>query len=356
MTASVKPGHGGWSTTQKVVLIVMGGVLVAIAAALVLVIRSVGMGSSAELWATVALGPTPTPTPPLLVPDARPTPDNLYWPPHPVPLATPNAPGGLLWWDARFTYRRPIVLDEVAANAPAGVWAQVLFDGEQAQRDGKMRADGADLRVLVWDGVNWWEIPRRAQPRRSRRGWKVIFHMQGPALARVGRYYLYYGYPAARTPPVADGAPDSSRMLLEIGAEEGVEWGPEVTWTTHSTATQTLVSPDGRVVISCPPGGPAEEVRVRLRTVPIGERNILGVLPDFELHADPPPGPPGHSGIAHWRPPLVVTINWAGLPVDVGELEGWTYFAYDEDSGTWYGVPVEFDRERGLIRLVTDQL
>ena len=356
MTTKVRRNPGGWSTSQKVVLVVMGGVLVAIVAALVLVIKSADVSGSTELWATVMFGPTPTPTPPLLVPDARPTPGYLYWPPHPQPLATPNAPGGLLWWDARFAYRRPILLDDVAAGAPAGLWAQVLFDGEQAQREGKMRADGADLRVLVWDGANWWEIPRRAQPRRSQRGWKVIFHLQGPALARAGRYYLYYGCPSATPPPVADGAPDSSRMLLETGAEEGVEWGPTVTWTAHSTTTQTLVSPDGRIVISCPPGGPQEDVRVRLRTVPIGEGNILGVLPDFELHADPPPGPPGPSGIAHWQPPLVVTINWAGLPVDIHDLESWTYFAYDEDSGTWYSVPLDFDRERGLIRLITDQL
>jgi hypothetical protein len=58
----------------------------------------------------------------------------------------------------------------------------------------------------------------------------------------------------------------------------------------------------------------------------------------------------------HWDPPLIVTINWAGLPVNSEDLEGWTHFVYDENTGVWYSIPVDLDRERGLIRIVTDQL
>jgi hypothetical protein len=182
-----------------------------------------------------------------------------------------------------------------------------------------------------------------------------VFHLQDAELARSGGYYLYYGNPLAEHPPIAEGAPEGSRLLLSLGEEEGVEWGPEIAWTANSTTTQTIVSPDGRIVIECPRGGPREDVRVRLRTVPIEEKNSYGPLSDFELHADPPPGPPGPSYVAYWDPPLTVTINWAGLPVDVSDLETWTHFAHDEATGRWYKVTVDIDRKRGLTQVTTDQ-
>jgi hypothetical protein len=51
-----------------------------------------------------------------------------------------------------------------------------------------------------------------------------------------------------------------------------------------------------------------------------------------------------------------VTINWSGLPVDPSDLTDWSYFVYSEDAGAWYPVSVEFDPERGLLRMITDQL
>jgi hypothetical protein len=341
---------------QWTILIVMGGVLLAIVGALLWIIRTGFLGQSVDVLATVVAGPTPTSTPPGLVPNALPTPGNLYWPPKPQPLATPHAPSDLLWWDARFAFRRRIMFDDVSLRAPAGMWARVIFDGEEAQREGKMRSDGADLRVLAWDGVRWWEIPRSASPRREKRGWNVVFSLQDPTIAQAGWYYLYYGDPGAALPSPAEGSPESSRLLLALDDEEGVEWGPEIAWTANSTSTQTLASPDGRVVIECPAGGLREDVLVRLRTVPVGERSSHGPLPDFELHADPPPGPPGTSKIAHWDPPLTVTINWAGLPVGPADLAGWTHFVYDEAAGIWYSLSVELDEEQGVIRFVTDQL
>jgi hypothetical protein len=145
-------------------------------------------------------------------------------------------------------------------------------------------------------------------------------------------------------------------LLLSLGTEERVEWGPEITWTANSTRTQQLVSPDGRIVIECPPGGPRKDVRVRLRTVPSRERSPAAPLPAFELHTDVSPGPPSRNNIVYWDPPLVVTINWAGLPVDPADLAAWTYFVYDETVDVWRSLPVDYDRERGLLRLVTDQL
>jgi hypothetical protein len=270
-------------------------------------------------------------------------------------LATPDVANGLLWWDTRFAYRRPILTDTISSQLPAGTWAQVLFDGEGAQREGKMRADGMDLRVVAWDGAHWWEIPRQAQPRLEKRGWKVLFHLQAVQVTRNGSYYLYYGQPFAESAPLAEDAPESSRLLLDLGDEQGVEWGPEITWTAHSTSTQTLVSSDGRIVVQCPAGGPSKDVRVRMRTVPIGEKNTRGPLPDVEFHADPFPGPPNPNNVPHWDPPLTIIVNWAGLPVSVKELENQVHFEYDQDRSIWYDIPIVLDQERGLARVTTTQ-
>ena len=342
-----------WSAGQWGVLVAMAVFLLTIGGALTLIVRS-GTLRSIDVVATALAGPTPTATPPSLVPDAIPTLTGLYWPAQPQPLATPSA-GALLWWDSRFAYRVPVLLDSVAAEAPAGTWARVIWDGEGAQQAGRMRADGADLRVLAWDGARWWEIPRRAQPRTEKRGWDVLFHLQDPEIARRGGYYLYHGNPAADGPPVAEDAPNTSRLVLALGDRESVEWGPEVLWSANSPQPQELVSADGRVVITCPPGAPREDVRVRLRTVPLVERTGRGPLPDWELHADPAPGPPGPSNVAHWDPPLTVTINWAGLQATVADLRGWVHFAYEERTATWRSVPVQANAEQGLVRVTTDQ-
>jgi hypothetical protein len=349
-----KPSRS-WTCAQWAVLVAMGGLLLGIAGILVWVVREGLASEPVDVLATVAARPSPSPTPPPLVPDAVPAPSGLYMPPEPQPLAAPSAPGDIRWWDARFAYRRRIEFDALAAALPAGMWARVAFDGEGAQLEGKMRSDGADLRVLAWDGDRWWELPRSSKARRDVRGWRVVFPLQDPSIAQQGAYYLYYGYASAQPAPTAAAAPESPRLLLSLGIEEGVEWGPEVAWAANSPSAQLLVSRDGRIVVECPAGGPGRDVRVRMRTVPPSEGGVPGPLPDFELHAQPAPMPLGSSRAVRWDPPLRVTINWAGLPVDVDEIESWTHFVYDERTNSWYSIPVEFDQRTGLLRFVTDQ-
>jgi len=337
-------------------LVLMGGVLIAVAGASLWVVREGLIGEPVDVLATVAAQPSPSSTPPQLVPDAVSTPTGLYMPADAQPLATPSAPGDVLWWDARFAYRRRVQFDDLAATLPAGMWARVAFDGEAAQLEGKMRGDGADLRVVAWDGVQQWELPRSAVPRRDVRGWRVVFPLQDPSIAQLGGYYLYYGHAAASPAPSAETAPEFPRLLLSLDTEDGVEWGPEVAWVANSPTTQSLVSRDGRVVVECPAGALGRDVRVRMRTVPAGEGGLPSPLPEFELHAQPAPRPLGSSRVVRWDPPLRVTINWAGLPVEVAEIESWTYFVYDEKTDSWYSVPVEFELRTGLLRFVTSQL
>jgi len=344
------------TASQWTILILMAGVFLAIVGAVIWVLRTGYLEQSVDVLATAAAGPTPTQTPSGLVVDALATPTGLYWPAEAQPLATPNAPSDLLWWDSRFAYRREIRFDTVTTDLPAGMWARVLLDGEGLHREGKVRPDGADVRVLAWDGGRWWPLPTSLVAQVGKRGWNVIFALQSADLLRRGHYYVYYGNPYASPVPDSQGAGDSSRLLLSLGEEEGVEWGPQVLWMAHSTATQTIVSPDGRIVIESPAGALAQDVQVRLRTVPVGEKNSYGALPNFELHVDPPPVPLGTNNIVYWRPPLTIVINWVGLPVTPEDLSVWTYFVYAEDTASWYPIPVEFDPERGLIWFETEQL
>jgi hypothetical protein len=221
------------------------------------------------------------------------------------------------------------------------------MDGARAQREGKIRMDAADVRVVVWDGQRWWEIPRYVRARAGAAGWELGFQLQGP---RPGLpdgvpgyvYCVYYGHPFAASPPTIEGFPEMRSLLLALAEPEAVEWGPEVLWRADAEAVQTLVSPDGRVVIEVQPSALRADTRVRLRTVPLSERSGRAPLPDFELHADPPPGSPGPENVVRWDPPLSVTIHWAGLEVDPEHLQTWAHFAYDTERGVWYSVPVEF--------------
>jgi hypothetical protein len=155
--------------------------------------------------------------------------------------------------------------------------------------------------------------------------------------------------------PLSGDEREGRLLLLALGDEQGVEWGPEVTWVAHSAVTQTLVSPDGRIVLQHPPGGLVRDVRVRMRTVPVDRQSRLWPLPDYEFHADPLPGMPGSDHVGRWEPPVTVSINWAGAPVREDDLRGRVHFVYDSPRGTWKAVPMDFDPETGLMRVLTDQ-
>jgi hypothetical protein len=215
------------------------------------------------------------------------------------------------------------------------------------------RADGADVRIVYWDGQWWHDLERAIEPGPRGQGWSLSFALADDA-EESGRYHLYYGYPGATyvdAPQSTEGKRPEHALALALGPQEAVEWGPTVTWTAHSTATQTLVSPDGRYVFEHPAGGLDQDTRVRLRIVPVSERRGFGPLPEYEFHADPPPG---GARVAQWYPPVTVSINWAGLPGDDSSMT-WAHFRHDPATGTWNPVPIEVNAETGILRFTTDQ-
>jgi len=281
---------------------------------------------------------------------------DVYWPPNPQPLAPPDAPGNRTWWDTRFAYRRVVQLDVFARRAPTGSVVKVLWDGNAAVREGAARADGADVRIVYWDGQWWQDLERAIEPGPRGQGWSISFSLVGSGNEQES-YHLYYGYPGATytgVPSVTVGERSEHALALALGSQEAVEWGPTVTWTAHSTATQTLVSPDGRFVFEHPAGGLDQDTRVRLRIVPVSERRGFGPLSEYEFHADPPPGGSGERLVARWDPPVTVSINWAGLPGDASSMT-WAHFRYDSATGTWNPVPIEVNTETGILQFTTDQ-
>jgi hypothetical protein len=341
----------GFNTNQWVVLAVLGGLLLAIAATLVLILRS-GTAMPASL-ALSTPDPRPGTTPEATVVEGDSLAQDLYWPPKPQLLAPPDAPGNRTWWDTRFAYRRAVLLDVFARRAPTGRAVEILWDGDAAVRKGMARADGADVRIVYWDGQWWHELERTIGSGPEGQGWRISFALVGNDEG-TGRYHLYYGYPGAaraRVPLAPKDQRVEHALVLALGPQEAVEWGPTVTWTAHSTATQTLVSPDGRFVFEHPAGGLRQDTRVRLRIVPVSERSGFGPLPDYELHADPPPG--GAQNV-YWDPPVTVSINWAGLPGDASSMT-WVHFRHDSATGTWQAVPIEVNAEAGTLRFTTDQ-
>jgi len=343
-----------FNTNQWVVLAVLGGLLVAIGATLALVLRS-GIVPPASLASSTPI-PEPGSMPQTWALEGDSLSLDLYWPPKPQLLAPPDAPGNRTWWDTRFSYRRALLLDVIAQRAPAGRVVEVLWDGDAAVRAGWARADGADVRIVYWDGEWWHELGRTIGRGAGGEGWRISFALAGNGEG-AGRYHLYYGYSDATgavgvLPAESDLA--GRALVLSLGPQEAVEWGPIVTWTAHSTDTQTLVSPDGRLVFEHPAGGLSVDTRVRLRIVPVSERSGFGPLPDYEFHADPPPGGSADGQGVHWDPPVTVSINWAGLP-GKSLSPTWAHFRYDWSAATWEPVPIDVNAETGILRFTTDQ-
>ena len=349
----------GLTTRQWVVLVTLAGLLLAVAAALALVLRS-GM-SGPRVLAPPATdlepGSASLPHPGAVISSSL----NVYWPPQPQPLAPPDAPGNRLWWDMRYAYRREVLLDEVAQRAPDGTMAEVLWDGDAAVSAGRARPDGSDVRVVYWDGQWWHEHARSIWRDAGKPGWHISFALAGGDEGG-GRYHLYYGVPQVLgssgteigPAPEGEDGPASHALLVALAPEEAVEWGPMVLWTANSADAQVLVSPDGRLVFEHPAGGLRHDTRVRLRIVPLSERSGWGPLPEYEFHADPPPGVAEEGQLARWDPPVRVSINWAGLPGE-GPSRTWVRFRYDETAAAWSPIQIEVDVETGMLHFSTDQ-
>jgi hypothetical protein len=137
--------------------------------------------------------------------------------------------GGPRTWDTSYAYRRPLYLDTTTA-APTGYTMSVTVDHAALVAAGKARSDGADLRVVYFDGSSWTELDRVLD---SGSAWNTstttLRFRTRTALAansRTTAYFLHYGNPSASAPP-ANGA----NVWLFT---EGFEGGNLNNWTIQT--------------------------------------------------------------------------------------------------------------------------
>ena len=111
---------------------------------------------------------------------------------------------GPTWWDPDYLFRQRIDVETDTAAAPGGYTVPVTLDHAALVANGIARADGADVRVLRWDGASWTELDRILDDGAT---WgdaaTTLLFRTDVAIdaAAVDSYWLYYGNPAAPTPP-----------------------------------------------------------------------------------------------------------------------------------------------------------
>ena len=109
------------------------------------------------------------------------------------------------WWDANYSFRRPVNISAGASSIPANYPVKLTFDHAQLVTDSKSRADGDDIRIVHWTGSAWNELGRVLGNGTS---WNsasttILFKTQA-AIAASGTdtdHFLYYNHSTAASPP-----------------------------------------------------------------------------------------------------------------------------------------------------------
>lgn len=137
--------------------------------------------------------------------------------------------GGLPGW----SYRRGLFIDNnIADELPAGYSVRLILDTAALVSQGKLRADGDDLRVVWQDGATPVELARLAETAFNSANTELWFKTQAPIAGneRDGSYYLYYGNPSAGAPP-ADPAAVWALWDDFGGSSLDPRWSPQGTVT-----------------------------------------------------------------------------------------------------------------------------
>jgi uncharacterized repeat protein (TIGR01451 family) len=137
--------------------------------------------------------------------------------------------GGVPGW----SYRRGLFIDNNADDElPAAYSVRLVLDTAGLVSEGKLRADGDDLRVVWQDGTTQVELDRVAETAFNTASTEIWFKTQVPIPGneRDGSYYLYYGNPGAGAPP-ADRADVYALWDQFDGSSLDPRWSPQGTVT-----------------------------------------------------------------------------------------------------------------------------
>ncbi len=122
---------------------------------------------------------------------------------------------GPTWWDSGYLFRQRIDVETGAVAAPDAYTVPVEVDHAALVAIDAARADGADVRVVWWDGSAWVELDRVLEDASA---WNqadttLLFRTQTPIAAdSVANYWLYFGN-AAPAPVLED--PENVFLLVE---------------------------------------------------------------------------------------------------------------------------------------------
>jgi MSHA biogenesis protein MshQ len=116
------------------------------------------------------------------------------------------APAGS-WWNAAYTSRLQVNIPAGASVLPTAYSVSVAFNHAAEVSAGRSLANGADVRVVRWNGAGWTELDRLADPQASWNSGATRLWFRTVQAVNAGAtdndYYIYYGNPAAAAPPQA---------------------------------------------------------------------------------------------------------------------------------------------------------
>lgn len=152
----------------------------------------------------------------------------LLWP------ASASAQGGPPpWWNTNWAYRQKLSIGHsLGGDLPAGATVRAPLAHADLVSAGHAKPGGEDVRVLYRDpGTGaWHELDRVAEP--GTNGWNasspekthVWFQVQAPIPPGVSNedYYVYYGNPAATSPP------ENRANVYQVGT---VSWNTTGQWS-----------------------------------------------------------------------------------------------------------------------------
>lgn len=110
---------------------------------------------------------------------------------------------GINWWNANYTYRRTITIENRATSTLDGNSSvSIAIDTGLLISSNKLLASGSDLRVAYWSGSSWIELDRDIKDLNTD-STQIWFRLQSavPSGEVDSKYCVYYGNPNAGSPP-----------------------------------------------------------------------------------------------------------------------------------------------------------
>ncbi|MEJ2248623.1 MAG: right-handed parallel beta-helix repeat-containing protein [Candidatus Lokiarchaeota archaeon] len=111
-----------------------------------------------------------------------------------------------IWWNVSYKYRMPIFLTNMDKHTlPKGYSVKININTANLISSGKLREDGADLRILWYNSSNnaWLELDRINETNFNIINTEIWFKLQDSIIPSISTadYYIYYGNFEAINPP-----------------------------------------------------------------------------------------------------------------------------------------------------------